>query len=185
MKTVAIAELLLIAVVTSHGALAQADAAATEEIRRGEYLVGYGGCSDCHTPKLMTPSGPAPDKARLLSGHPAAARLPAVPADVGPGPDKWGAITNADLTAWAGPWGISFAANLTPDQQTGLGGWTSELFIKTMRTGKHFGVGRPLLPPMPWFDAAVLTDQDLKAVFAYLKSLKPIQNQVPQPLPPK
>jgi hypothetical protein len=104
---------------------------------------------------------------------------------VGPGPDKWGAITTSDLTAWAGPWGISFTSNLTPDVQTGMGGWTAESFIKTMRTGKHLGVGRPLLPPMPWSSLAVLTDQDLKAVFAYLKSLKPMQNQVPEPLPPK
>ena len=176
----------LIALSASQVALAQAGAGANREIQRGKYLVGYGGCHDCHTPKLMTPNGPVPDESRLLSGHPANAQLPPVPPGViGPGPDKWGAITNSDLTAWAGPWGISFAANLTPDKQTGMGGWTSELFIKTMRTGKHFGVGRPILPPMPWFDVAVLNDQDLKAVFAYLKSLKPIQNQVPQPIPPK
>ncbi|MEJ2175009.1 MAG: hypothetical protein P8Y76_08880 [bacterium] len=81
--------------------------------------------------------------------------------------------------------GISFAANLTPDQETGLGGWTAELFIATMRTGKHFGVARPLLPPMPWFSLAVLSDRDLKAVFAYLMSVKPIRNQVPQPRPPQ
>jgi cytochrome c553 len=180
-----IAGLVFISLVASHRALAQARTAAKDAIRRGEYLVGYGGCGDCHTPKVMTPSGPVPDKARLLSGHQASERLPPVPADVGPDPNKWGAITNANLTAWAGPWGISFAANLTPDPQTGMGNWTAELFIKTMRTGKHFGVGRPLLPPMPWSNAAGLTDQDLKAVFAYLKSLKPIQNQVPQPQPPK
>jgi len=169
-----------------HGASANADAAASKEVRRGEYLAGYGGCGDCHTPKLMTPDGPVPDKSRLLSGYPANAQLPPVPADVvGPDPKKWGALTNGDLTAWVGPWGISFAANLTPDPQTGMGAWTSDVFIKTMRTGKHLGTGRALLPPMPWFDMAVLTDQDLKAVFAYLRSLKPIQNKVPQPLPPK
>jgi hypothetical protein len=170
----------------SHVALAQAGAAAKKEIQRGEYLVGFGGCNDCHTPKRMTSQGPVPDKSRLLSGHPANAQLPPLPSDVvGPGPDKWGAITTSELTAWAGPWGISFTSNLTPDVQTGMGGWTAESFIKTMRTGKHLGVGRPLLPPMPWSSLAVLTDQDLKAVFAYLKSLKPMQNQVPEPLPPK
>jgi mono/diheme cytochrome c family protein len=169
-----------------HGTAANADAAASKEVRRGEYLAIYGGCGDCHTPKVMTPDGPVPDKSRLLSGHPANAQLPPVPADVvGPGPNKWGALTNGDLTAWVGPWGTSFAANLTPDPQTGLVGWTSELFIKTMRTGKHLGTGRALLPPMPWFDMAVLTDQDLKAVFAYLRSLKPIPNKVPSPVPPK
>ena len=157
-----------------------------EQLKRGEYLVGYGGCNDCHSPKVMTPNGPAPDTLRRLSGHPANAQLPPVPAGIlGPNPDQWGGITNNDLTAWAGPWGISFAANLTPDTATGLGGWTSDQFIKTMRSGKHLGVGRPVLPPMPWYDIAVLTDQDMKAMFAYLKSLKPIQNRVPAPIPPK
>ena len=83
---------------------AQVGAGAKKEIQRGEYLVGYGGCNDCHTPKRMTPDGPVPDKSRLLSGHPANARLPPVPPDViGAGSDKWAAITNSDLTAWAGP----------------------------------------------------------------------------------
>jgi hypothetical protein len=186
MKTAALGIVgwVFISVAASQAAVAQT-AAPKKEIQRGEYLVSYGGCNDCHTPKLVTPSGPVPDKSRLLSGHPANAQLPPVPPDVGPGPNKWGAVTNTDLTAWAGPWGISFAANLTPDPQTGIGSWTPELFIKTMRTGKHLGVDRPLLPPMPWLNAAVLTDQDLKAVFAYLKSLKPIRNQVPPPLLPK
>jgi hypothetical protein len=122
----------------------------------------------------------------LLSGHPADAQLPPLPAGVvGPAPNQWAAITNSDLTAWVGPWGTSFAANLTPDKATGLGGWTPDQFIKTMRTGKHLGVGRPILPPMPWFDVAVLTDSDLKAMFAYLKSMKPVQNPVPPPIPPK
>jgi hypothetical protein len=152
-------------------------------VRRGEYLAQFGGCHDCHTPKVMTPKGPELDKSRLLSGYPSTAPLPAVPQGV-IGPTQWGAITTNDLTAWAGPWGISFAANLTPDV-TGLRGWTTQQFIRTMRTGKHLGVGRAILPPMPWFDAAVLTDQDLKALFAYLKSLEPISNRVPQPVPPK
>jgi mono/diheme cytochrome c family protein len=159
--------------------------ASKEEIKRGEYLVNYGGCSDCHTPKIMTSKGPAPDPSRLLSGHPANAQLPPVPPGVvGPNPGQWGAITNNDLTAWVGPWGTSYAANLTPDVATGLGGWTAEQFVKTMRTGKHLGAGRPLLPPMPWYDIAALNDRDLKGMFAYLKSIKPIQNQVPQPAPP-
>jgi len=155
-----------------------------ELIKRGEYLVGYGGCNDCHTPKLFTPNGPEPDPNKLLSGHPATAELPEVPPGI-IGPEKWGALTNNDLTAWIGPWGVSFAANLTPDNGTGLGGWTEEQFIKTMRTGKHLGVGREILPPMPWYSLAVLTDGDLKAIFAYLHSIKPIENQVPQPIPPQ
>jgi len=155
-----------------------------EQVKRGEYLVGFGGCGDCHTPKRMTPKGPEPDPTRLLSGHPATANLPTIPNGV-VGPEKWGAITNNDLTAWVGPWGVSFTSNLTPDKSTGLGSWNDDMFIKTMRTGKHLGVGRDLLPPMPWFGLAVLTDDDLKAIFAYLQSIKPIKNQVPQPIPPK
>lgn len=153
------------------------------QVRRGEYLVNFGGCHDCHTPKQMTPNGPVPDKTRLLSGHPENSKLPEVPKAL-IGPEKWGALTNNDLTAWVGPWGTSFAANLTPDKATGLGSWSEREFIATMRTGKHLGVGRPVLPPMPWFDISTLNDQDLKAIFAYLHSLRPIKNDVPQPQPP-
>jgi cytochrome c553 len=92
-------------------------------------------------------------------------------------------IAKADLTAWAGPWGVSFAANLTPDP-TGMSGWTAEQFIQTMRTGKRMGTGRALLPPMPWQNIGALTDDDLRALFAYLQSLKPVSNAVPLPSPP-
>lgn len=161
-------------------------ASAQSAAKRGEYLVNFGGCNDCHSPKVMTPNGPAPDKARLLSGYPADTQLPPIPPRVvGAAPNQWAALTNGDLTAWVGPWGTSYTANLTPDKQTGLGGWTAEQFIKTMRTGKHLGVGRPILPPMPWYSLAGLSDADLKAIFAYLRSLKPIKNQVPSPVPPK
>ena len=148
------------------------------------WLVIGGSCHDCHTPKLMTPNGPVLDQARLLAGHPADTPLPPVPTGA-IGPTQWGAVTTNDLTAWAGPWGISFAANLTPDTATGLGNWTVAQFSKTMRTGKHLGAGRDLLPPMPWFNVAALRDQDMRALFGYLKSLKPITNRVPAPIPPK
>lgn len=155
-----------------------------EQVRRGHYLADFGGCNDCHTPKLMTPRGPVPDAARLLSGHPANAPLAPVPAGALT-PTGWGALAAPDLTAWAGPWGVSFAANLTPDKDTGLGAWTAEAFIRTMRTGKHLGVGRELLPPMPWFNLNALTDGDLRALFAYLRSIEPIHNAVPAPILPR
>jgi hypothetical protein len=81
-------------------------------------------------------------------------------------------------------WGISYAANLTPDRETGLGAWTEQNFVDTMRTGRHMGRGRPILPPMPWQMVKNLTDQDLKAVFAYLRTLPTVKNRVPQPTPP-
>ncbi len=154
-----------------------------DSVTRGEYLVNFGGCHDCHSPKMMTEHGPEPDPGKLLSGHQSSSKLPEIPDGV-IGPDKWGALTNNDLTAWFGPWGVSFTANLTPDKETGLGSWTAEVFIKAMRTGKHMGVGRDILPPMPWFSLNALSDDDLKAIFAYLQSIKPIHNQVPPPIPP-
>ena len=182
-QAVAIAALAaLIASVPAHGATEGGKR--SEPLRRGEYLATIGGCNDCHTPKVMSPQGPVPDPTRLLSGHPQNETVPPVPAGALT-PGGWMAMTNGHLTAWAGPWGVSYAANLTPDKRTGLGGWTADLFIKTMRTGKHLGVGRPLLPPMPVDAVAALTDADLRALFAWLQSIKPIENQVPPPSPPK
>lgn len=153
------------------------------QVARGKYLVDFGGCHDCHSPKVMTPMGPVPDTTRLLSGQPADEKLAKVPLEY-IAPDKWAAVTNHHFTAWAGPWGISFARNLTPDVTTGLGSWSEDMFIKTMRTGKQMGEGRPILPPMPWPQVGSLTDDDLKAVFAYLRSVKPVENAVPDPIPP-
>jgi mono/diheme cytochrome c family protein len=154
-----------------------------DEIARGKYLVNAGHCNDCHSPKVFTAKGPVPDNTRLLSGYPAASTLPEIPKNV-IAPDKWGALASNDFTAWAGPWGVSFARNLTPDTATGLGSWTPEMFIKAMRTGKDMGEGRNILPPMPWPSLAQTTDGDLRAIFAYLKSLKPIENAVPDPISP-
>jgi hypothetical protein len=168
-----------------HSQGAAKKAASPEMIKRGEYLVTAGGCHDCHSPKVFTQMGPIPDSSRALSGHPADEKIPELPAQIiGMSADKWGAVTNNSLTAWYGPWGVSYAANITPDNVTGIGAWTEDVFIKTMRTGKHMGAGRPILPPMPWFNLAKLTDEDLKSIFAYLKSIKPVSNEVPLPIPP-
>jgi cytochrome c553 len=153
--------------------------AAKADVSRGEYLVQTGGCSDCHTPKIMTPKGPTLDESKSLSGAPANIKVPAVP----PGliaPNGWGFLGTNDMTAFAGPWGISYAANLTPDKNTGMGTWTEAAFVKGMRTGKHKGVMGEILPPMPWQGLSKMTDQDLKAIFAYLGTLKPIANKVPE-----
>jgi hypothetical protein len=144
--------------------------------------VTIGGCNDCHSPKTMTERGPEPDMSRALSGHPAGEKLPAVPKGV-VSPDAWGTIANNGFTAYVGPWGMSFSRNLTPDTATGLGSWTEDMFIKTIREGKHQGEGRPLLPPMPWPMYRQMTDDDLKAVFAYLRTVPAINNPVPDPVP--
>jgi len=153
------------------------------QVKKGMYLVNLGGCNDCHSAKVFTNMGPMPDSTRLLAGYIASGKLPEVNAAM-VGPDKWGGFFNNDLTAWVGPWGVSFAANLTPDEATGIGMWTEDVFIKAMRTGKHMGAGRPILPPMPWQNYGQLNDEDLGAIFAYLKSIRPVKNAVPQPIAP-
>ncbi len=157
--------------------------ASPAQVARGKYLVTIGHCNDCHSPKVMTPMGPVPDTTRLLSGQPAGDPIPAVPPNV-INPAQWVALTNGHFTAWAGPWGVSFAKNLTPDKATGLGSWTEAMFVKAMRTGKDMGEGRQILPPMPWPEIGEMNDADMKAVFAYLQSLPAIANAVPDPIPP-
>ncbi len=149
-------------------------------VERGKYLVMTSACHDCHTPLKMGANGPEPDLARELSGHPAGMEVPPPPAMSGP----WVAAIAGTMTAWAGPWGVSFTRNLTPDKETGLGNWTQQMFIDTIRNGRHMGVGRPLLPPMPWPMYKHMTDDDLSAIFAYLQSIPPVKNQVPDPIPP-
>lgn len=153
------------------------------QVKRGAYLVTLGGCNDCHTPWKMGPNGPEPDVSRLLSGHPENIKV-AAPAPPPDGVWQNGAVVGPTFTSWSGPWGVSFTANLTPDRNTGLGIWTEDMFIKAIRTGRHYGVSRPILPPMPWFNYRHMTDEDLKAVFAYLRSIPPVANHVPDPIPP-
>jgi hypothetical protein len=150
-------------------------------VERGAYLVRTMGCNDCHTPWKVGPRGPEPDMTRALTGHPADLVMPQPPA-LPPGP--WGWLAASTNTAFAGPWGVSFAMNLTPDVETGLGKWTESMFMETMRTGRHEGKGRQLLPPMPYPMIANLTDDDMRALFAYLQSLPPVRNRVPQPVDP-
>ena len=158
----------------------------TDAVKRGEYLVRFGGCHDCHTPKILKPGAPpALDIASLLSGHPQNVDYPTMMSQ-DPNEANAPVFTTAMLTAWAGPWGVSFAANLTPDKETGLGEWSEETFIRAIRTGKHQGQanGRDILPPMPWPDYKDATEDDLKAMWAYLRSIPAVKNQVPTPIPP-
>jgi mono/diheme cytochrome c family protein len=152
-------------------------------IERGGYLVRLGGCNDCHTPLKSGPNGPEPDLDRMLSGHPSDLVMPPPP-KLPPGP--WTSLASATNTAFAGPWGVSYASNLTPDRATGIGAWSERTFVQAMRDGRHRGDGRPLLPPMPWQNVARLTDDDLRSVFRYLTSIPAVANRVPeaQPAPP-
>jgi mono/diheme cytochrome c family protein len=145
-----------------------AEARSADRVKRGAYLVTIAGCADCHSPKVDAQM--TPDASRPLSGRPVTTAPPL---------QATGEIkASLDLTAWAGPWGNSYAANLTPDPETGLGGrYTEESFVKTMRTGVK-PEGEPMLPPMPWPAFRHMTDEDLKSVYAYLSSLKPVKNFV-------
>jgi len=175
---IALAVLLIAALPCAAVQAAATDAAV---IVSGERLVHNMDCNTCHTPKVFTQQGPQLDMSRLLSGHPAEEKPFAVPAGL-ISPTGWGGLFNNSLTAWAGPWGVSFASNLTPDPRTGIGLWTEEIFVTSMRTGTHVGYGRPFLPPMPAYSR--LTDDELHAIYSYLKSIKPVNNAVPQPLSP-
>ena len=177
---VAAASALAMIVLTAAPAASAADNAPSK-VARGLYLVQTSGCHDCHTPFKMGPQGPEPDMSRMLSGHPESLVMPPAPA-LPPGP--WIGSSSATNTAHAGPWGVSFTANLTPDAETGLGQWTLKNFIDTIRTGRHMGRGRPVLPPMPIPVYNHFTDDDLEAVYSYLRTVAPIKNRVPEPLPP-
>jgi mono/diheme cytochrome c family protein len=155
---------------------AQRPAASGVSVERGKYLVTVQDCNGCHTPF----KNGEPDMSLLLSGHPQAVRVTGGP----PLPAGFSTAINDTNTAWAGPWGVSFTTNLTPDRATGIGAWTERNFIDAIRLGKKSGVGRALLPPMPWKMYGNLTDDDLKSIFAYLRTIPAIANRVPNALPP-
>jgi mono/diheme cytochrome c family protein len=178
----ALALLVPLALRAGEGAADEAQPAAdAARIERGSYLVSILGCNDCHTPWKMGENGPEPDMTRMLSGHPqdivitAGARAPEAP---------WDTTVSSTFTAWSGGFGVSFTRNLTPDDETGLGTWTEREFIDTIRNGRSRGIGRELLPPMPWPAYRNATDEDLAAIFAYLQSIPAVSNRVPDPLPP-
>jgi hypothetical protein len=160
---------------------AESDGLTVEKAARGKYLVATSGCMDCHTPMKMGPKGVEFDLSRMLSGHPESLQMPPVPT-LPQGP--WLVISSATNTAFAGPWGVSFTANLTPDPDTGLGQWTVQNFKDTIRTGRHMGRGRPVLPPMPIPVYNNFTDDDLESIFAYLRTIPPVKNRVPEPWAP-
>lgn len=131
-----------------------ASARATTPIERGLYLVTISGCNDCHTPGGLLGS---PDPKRLLAGS-----------DVGFGDPASG--------VWIG-------ANLTPDKETGLGGWTTDQIVAAFTQGRRPD-GRELSPIMPWPALSHLTPEDALAIATYLQSLPPVKNAIPGPFKP-
>jgi len=181
----AAATLVLAAGLFAASAVSAAEAAPSAKLgaqaKRGLYLVSTAGCHDCHTPFKMGAKGPEPDMSRALSGHPQDLQMPPAPTlPAGP----WVVVSAGTNTAHAGPWGTTFTANLTPDNETGLGQWTQKDFIATIRTGRHMGRGREVLPPMPIPVYNNFVDADLAAIYAYLRTIPAISNRVPEPLPP-
>jgi hypothetical protein len=147
----------------------------TPSIELGEHLVTILSCNDCHTPFKLGPNGPEPDMNRMLSGHPQELVMPQPPV-LGEGPWAWvGAVTN---TAFAGPWGVTYSPNLTP-HENGMGIWTEQMFVDAIRTGRHMGQSRRIQPPMPWPYLSRMTDHELRSVYAYLRTIPPVDNLVP------
>jgi mono/diheme cytochrome c family protein len=162
---------------------AQAQSPSPEEvIAHGKYLVTIMGCNDCHSPKRMGEMGPEVIPELMLSGYPS--DRPIVKFESEMIREGFG-MFYPDLTAAAGPWGVSFAGNLTPDD-TGIGTWTEEQFKIALTQGKFKGMenGRPMLPPMPWVNYIDMTDEDIHAVFMYLKSIPAVENVIPPPITP-
>jgi cytochrome c553 len=147
---------------------AAARSADAQKIARGKYLATIGACNDCHSPKID--AAQTPDPKRPFSGRPSTTMAPSQnPKEI---------HASLDLTAWSGPWGVSYGANLTPDPETGLKKrYTEAAFIKTLRTGKK-PEGEDLLPPMPWALYKVMSDDDLKAIWAYFQTIPAIRNNV-------
>src|SRR4051794_18191612 len=124
------------------------------QVKRGEYLVTLGGCNDCHTPGYFLGK---PDMSRYLGGSDVGFEIPGL--------------------------GVFVGRNITPDKETGIGGWTPEQIQAALQTGVRPD-GRTLAPIMPWHALAQLTDDDAKAMVAFLQSVKPVSNAVPGPFKP-
>ena len=143
--------------------------------QRGAYLMAAMGCHDCHSPHDRTGqmiSG------RELSGHPEGAPL----AQWDPSLLERNILMTVSptLTSFGGPWGVSVATNITPDRETGIGNLTAEALIRSWRSGRHWQVARHILPPMPAPAFSNLSDDDIRALHAFLMSLPATKNKVPE-----
>ena len=154
-------------------------------IERGKRLVELGGCTYCHTPKIKTTLGYKPDKDRFLSGYPEDKPLPDLPYTEIIAGEAEKSFYTTDATVWIGRWGVSFAANLTPDEETGIGAMSEEDFIEIFRKKEHFSQENPLVTPMPVNVYSQLSFFELRSIYIYLQTLQPVSNEVPKRIPPQ
>lgn len=128
--------------------------AKSNPVQRGKYLVKAIGCEGCHS--MFTKDGSFVDGMLLAGG----------------------------LTFDLYPFGKYTARNLTSDKETGLGDWTDDEILKLFNEGIN-KQGRKLLPfPMPWVGLAQLKEEDKRAIIAYLRTLPPVKNKIPDPEKP-
>ena len=159
---------------------AQEVAYSPERIEIGQAIIEGWNCSFCHSPQIKGPEGkPIADPNRFMSGHPADEKIPAVPDMVLTSPEWMEFLDNLDSTAWATDNLVVFSANLTPDDETGIGSWTETEFVETLREGRHRGIERRIKYPMPWQELSELSDEELLSVYEYLMTLQPVSNEVP------
>ena len=150
-----------------------------EQVREGETLVLEGSCNFCHTPELTED-----DKyfGKILFGYPSDKKLPELP-NVPFGSQQWMEfVSNLDSTVWIAGNMVVFSANITPDIETGIGSWSKDDFINTIRTGMHPGWKKKVNKPMPWLDYAKLSNDELTSIYSYLMTQQPVHNKVPEPV---
>ncbi|MCK5392049.1 MAG: c-type cytochrome [Deltaproteobacteria bacterium] len=151
-----------------------------ERIEIGQAVVEGWNCGFCHTPEIKGPDGkPMPDPKRLMSGYPSDEEVPTIPDMVITSPEWMEFLDNLDSTVWATDNLLIFSANLTPDDETGIGTWTETEFVETIRQGRHRGIERRIKYPMPWQELSELSDEELLSVYEYLMTLEPVNNKVP------
>jgi len=127
------------------------------EAMRGKYLVGVLGCPGCHTPKV--PNTTMADATMLLGGVDCFVSTP----------------------------GCLSSANLTPDMETGIGGFSDQAVIDAFRLGKDpdpAAAGKFIFARMPYYQFANLNDADAHAIVAYLRALPPVKHMVKEPTAP-
>ena len=122
----------------------------SDKVKYGEYMATLASCSDCHTP--MTQQGP--DFSKMYAG---------------------GFRFKADFVDVT-------VANITPDSTTGIGSWTEEVFLAKFKTSlaaveKGDNPGK-MQTEMPWASYAKMTEEDLKAIYAYLRTVPPVKNKI-------